>query len=119
MHETKVILAGPHDLPHVDVAELRERGWTEAMVRDLLGEPDQTVAVAHFFNYAGKRAYRLDRVEAAESTEEFRELFTRSAKRRRLSAEFTERVLESSRRLSVENLREGDQRPRATKEGPE
>ncbi len=50
---------------------LRERGWTEAMIRDLLGKPDLLVDNPHYKTAAPRRLWRLRKVEAAEATPEF------------------------------------------------
>jgi hypothetical protein len=50
---------------------LRERGWTEAMIRDFLGEPDLYVDNPHYKSAASMRLWRLQRAEAAEQTPEF------------------------------------------------
>jgi hypothetical protein len=48
----------------IDWKDLRERGWTEAMRRDLIGKDDGWVSVDHWSNWKGKPIYRLDRIEA-------------------------------------------------------
>ena len=50
---------------------LRERGWTEAMIRDLLGDPDLLADNPHYKSAAPWRLWRLQRAEAAEATAEF------------------------------------------------
>jgi hypothetical protein len=50
---------------------LKERGWTEAMIRDLLGDPDLTVDNPHYKSAAPMRLWRLQRAEAAETLPEF------------------------------------------------
>jgi hypothetical protein len=52
---------------------LRERGWTEAMIRDLLGKPDLKVDNPHCSGAAPMRLWRLQRAEAIEATTEFAE----------------------------------------------
>lgn len=50
---------------------LKERGWTEAMIRDLLGDPDLTADNPHYKSAAPMRLWRLQKVEAAEAAPEF------------------------------------------------
>jgi hypothetical protein len=50
---------------------LKARGWTEAMIRDLLGKPDLEVDNPHYKSAAPMRLWRLQRAEAAEATPEF------------------------------------------------
>ncbi|GHB44498.1 hypothetical protein GCM10010306_042620 [Streptomyces umbrinus] len=57
---------------HVSAAGLRARGWTDGIVRRLLGEPDRLSAHPRFRSAPWTRMYRVERVEAAEQSEEFR-----------------------------------------------
>lgn len=50
---------------------LRERGWTEGMIRDMLGDPDLCVDNPHYKSAAPMRLWRLQRAVAAEATDEF------------------------------------------------
>jgi len=50
---------------------LKERGWTESMIRDLLGNPDRYVDNPHYSSAAPMRLWRLQRAEALEATPEF------------------------------------------------
>jgi hypothetical protein len=50
---------------------LKERGWTESMIRDLLGEPDLYVDNPHYKTAAPMRLWRLQRAEAVEATPGF------------------------------------------------
>jgi hypothetical protein len=50
---------------------LRERGWTESMIRDLLGEPDTTRDNPHCKSAGPMRLWRLQRAEAIEAAPEF------------------------------------------------
>jgi hypothetical protein len=50
---------------------LRERGWTESMIRDLLGEPDTTRDNPYYKCAYPMRLWRLQRAEAIEVTPEF------------------------------------------------
>ena len=50
---------------------LKDRGWTESMIRDLLGEPDLRVDNPHYKTAAPMRLWRLQRAEAVEPTPEF------------------------------------------------
>ena len=50
---------------------LKARGWTEAMIRDLLGEPDLLADNPHYKSAAPRRLWRLQKAEAAEASPEF------------------------------------------------
>jgi hypothetical protein len=52
---------------------LKERGWTEAMIRDLLGEPDLLADNPHYKTAAPRRLWLLRKVEAAEAAPGFAE----------------------------------------------
>jgi hypothetical protein len=69
---------------YLDVLDLYGRGWTETLIRRFLGEPDWWKAVDHWKNYTGKRAYFLERVEAAEASAEFEAAYRASLKRRKI-----------------------------------
>jgi len=55
----------------IGAAGLKKRGWTEAMIRDLLGEPDRYVRNPHYSSAGPMRLWRLQRVEAAEAAPGF------------------------------------------------
>ncbi|MGA5096124.1 hypothetical protein ACPCAC_02015 [Streptomyces lavendulocolor] len=56
---------------YLTVTGLRQRGWTDAMVRELLGAPDVQGRDPRRWSVAPVRLYRLARVEALERTPEF------------------------------------------------
>ncbi|GAA4894627.1 hypothetical protein ACFPM3_07870 [Streptomyces coeruleoprunus] len=56
---------------YVTLAALRRRGWTDGMVRDLLGAPDVQGRNPRLWSLAPVRLYLLARVEAVERTPEF------------------------------------------------
>lgn len=64
------------------VTQLRERGWTEKMVRELLGEPDARPPNLSYPDRAPLRLYDLERVEEAERTDAFFELLDQSEARK-------------------------------------
>ncbi|MEV0739906.1 hypothetical protein AB0I51_29120 [Streptomyces sp. NPDC050549] len=66
---------------HLSLAGLRARGWTAGMVRQLLGGPDQFRVNPPFRAAAWTRLYRVERVEAAERSEEFRAVSAAAARR--------------------------------------
>lgn len=76
--------AGPPARPtrtHLSAAGLRARGWTATMVRQLLGEPDLLRDNPLFRSAPRTRLYRIERVEAAERSEEFRAASAVAARR--------------------------------------
>lgn len=65
----------------LSAAGLRARGWTPGMVRQLLGEPDLLRTNPHFRSAPQTRLYSVERVEAAERSEEFRAASAVAARR--------------------------------------
>lgn len=65
----------------IGAVKLRERGWTESMIRDLLGDPDLTVPNPHYRSGGEMRLWRLQRVEAAEAAPGFAEQRERGERR--------------------------------------
>ncbi|MET7691447.1 hypothetical protein ABZT06_26285 [Streptomyces sp. NPDC005483] len=66
---------------HLSAAGLRARGWTAGMIRRLLGEPDLRRANPFFRTAPPTRLYSVERVEAAERSEEFRAVSAVAARR--------------------------------------
>lgn len=62
-------------------SQLRLRGWTKAMVRDLLGSPDKLERNPRFRRAAPTRLFDLGRVEAAERADGFAKIAERAARR--------------------------------------
>ncbi|MEU6377906.1 hypothetical protein [Streptomyces sp. NPDC046909] len=76
--------SGAHTRPprtHLSAAGLRARGWTAGMVRQLLGEPDLLRVNPYFRTAPQTRLYCVERVEAAEASEEFRAVAAAAARR--------------------------------------
>lgn len=57
---------------YVSLAGLRMRGWTGPLVLRLLGPPDRLAIDPRARAAPQLRLYRVERVEAAERSEEFR-----------------------------------------------
>ena len=57
----------------ISLSELKDKGWTESMVRQLLGEADETVTDRRYPRLPSKKFYAVARVEEAESTDAFTE----------------------------------------------
>lgn len=67
---------------HITVATLRSRGWTDALIRRHLGDPDRLAPNPHYSQAGGAmRLYALARVEAAESGTAKADLADAAAKR--------------------------------------
>jgi hypothetical protein len=114
MDANRELLAGPTRL---SAAQIKERGWTEALVHRFPGEPDLTRPNPRYRSAAPMRLYDLARVEAAESTEEFATALTaavaRSARAKEAARHQKEALLAaieavpiSVRRIAMSELRE-------------
>ena len=67
---------------HYSVSSLKHRGWTDAMVRDLLGDPDKRSVNPHYRKAAQTHLYAIERVHETEATEAFAERLAKAEKRR-------------------------------------
>lgn len=56
---------------HLTMGGLRERGWTDAMIRDYLGGPDTTRPNPRYAGAARMKLYLAERAEAAEASAEW------------------------------------------------
>jgi len=63
---------------------IKKRGWSERLIEDLLGEPDKYAVNMHYMSGPRVKFYRLSRVEAAESSEDY--VSARKAGERRRAA---------------------------------
>ncbi len=72
--------------PHLSLRGLRERGWTGAMVRDFLGEPDLTRPNPRYRTGAPMKLYLTERVAVAEASTEWADRMARAALRRAAAA---------------------------------
>ncbi|MFJ5142852.1 hypothetical protein [Streptomyces sp. NPDC088707] len=76
---------------YVSHAGVRRRGWTDAMVRELLGTPDVQGRDPRRWSPAPLRLYLLARVETVERTPEFAETSALSPARSSAAAAYAER----------------------------
>ena len=56
---------------YLTMSGLRERGWTDAMIRDYLGDPDATRPNPRYWSAAPMKLYLADRAATAEATPEW------------------------------------------------
>ncbi|MCB8907375.1 MULTISPECIES: hypothetical protein [unclassified Streptomyces] len=76
---------------YVSHAGVRRRGWTDTMVRELLGTPDVQGRDPRRWSPAPLRLYLLARVETVERTPEFAETSALSPARSSAAAAYAER----------------------------
>lgn len=74
----------PHSTTYINASQLAARGWTPAMIRDLLGGPDKRVPNPRFRRAPPTLKFLLARVEAVESTDGF--VLRKKAAERRAAA---------------------------------
>jgi hypothetical protein len=72
--------------PYLSLRGLRERGWTDAMVRDFLGEPDATRPNPRYRTGAPMKLYLAERAAVAEASTEWADRKARAALRRTAGA---------------------------------
>lgn len=65
-------------------------GWSEALVKHFLGEPDTYGQNPHYRSAASTRLYLISRIEAAEQLAEWQQLTTTVARRKQTAAQATD-----------------------------
>lgn len=105
--------------PRLTVSALKQRGWTEALIRNFLGGSDATRPNPHYRTGPPMRLYDEPRVLAVEASEDFETAFAKArqrSERAKRAAREQERVLiEAIQRvpLRIERLPFEDLRVRA------
>lgn len=82
----------------LNAAQLRQRGWTETLIRRYLGEPDQRVT--RYLYATQVRLFALSRVEEAEARADFQADRERAIQHKLAAA----RAVETKRRKMAEHL---------------
>lgn len=90
---------------HVGPGTLRERGWSDSMIRDFLGEPDAWARNPYYRKAPPMRLYALDRVEAVECTPKWIERRDAAAKRSARGKEVAERRARELREAVLADVR--------------
>ena len=84
--------AGQKQIEFMTVSRMKsERGWTDGLIRKLLGEPDRLTPNQHYRHVSQMRLYDKMRIVQAENTAEFRKLFIGRTRRKRAAARSTQR----------------------------
>ncbi len=76
------------------VQNLLDDGWTRGLIARHLGAPNRLFPVNHFRNFYGKKAWRIEWVEAQMMTQGFEHGFLRSAKSRKLPKSQIEEMID-------------------------
>jgi hypothetical protein len=77
-HPSVAVVTGTH----LTMAGLRERGWSDVMIRDYLGEPDATRPNPRYRSAAPMKLYLAERAEVAEASPEWAARKALAARRR-------------------------------------
>lgn len=98
-------MPAPEATPHITLSALKERGWSDGLIRRLLAEPDRLTVNPHYRSGPPVKLFVLQRVMAAEQHEDFQR---HQARRRRLvdaarqnAASQRERLLAAIEALTV------------------
>ena len=63
--------------------ELKERGWTESIIKRFVPDPDATAPNPYNRHGASTKLYNIDRIERVEQTNEFKEAQDKADRRRK------------------------------------
>lgn len=85
---------------------LKARGWTEAMIKQYLGEPDELKPNPYYKSAAPMRLYNLKRVEKVEKSKKFIEAKAAAARRKESAAKGVatkvEKAIEYAKTVKIE-----------------
>lgn len=89
----------------INISGLKDRGWTDGLIRKHLGEPDHT-APNPYYTHAGApmRLYDRARVEAAERTEAVRQDLKKVRKNREARTAAAEKAAETRREQLLDKV---------------
>lgn len=66
------------DIGYINLSTLKERGWTDSIIKEMKLYPDKTTPNPHIINSAPMKLYNKKRIEELENTEEFKNLRAKS-----------------------------------------
>lgn len=81
----------------ISVTGLKQRGWTDKLIKILLGEPDKTAQNPHYRSAAPMRLYLKSRVEEVETSAEWTALKGEADKRKQSASKAVETKLQKLR----------------------
>ena len=94
------------DQPCFTQTELKDRGWTLSAITKFLGDPDRTKPNPMYRSAAPMKLWDKTRVEAVESTDEFRSWKEGSKSRRRKASETMTAVMQAKRLETIQAFTE-------------
>lgn len=71
-----------YDSNYISLSSLKDRGWTESIIKKMGVEPDREEVNPHYRCAAPMKLYDVRRIESIEATDEFRTLYNAALKRR-------------------------------------
>lgn len=83
------------DCTYISLSSLKDRGWTESIIKKMGVEPDKEEVNPHYRCAAPMKLYELHNIEAIEATEEFKELQSATLKRKEAAKKATETKLQA------------------------
>ncbi|AKB75785.1 hypothetical protein MSLAZ_2524 [Methanosarcina lacustris Z-7289] len=85
------------EVEYINKSTLKERGWTDSIMKEMKLLPDKEVPNPHYPNATPMKLYHIKRIEELENTEQFRNLIAkcRSRKGKKVTAESVHRKLYS------------------------
>lgn len=79
-----------------------KRGWTDGAIERFLGEPDEHLPNPHYSSGLEMRCYLIERAEAVEQTEEFKEWFAKASAQREARKKGAAKAVETKKRKTRE-----------------
>lgn len=76
---------------------LKERGWSDSMIKNILGEPDDYMENPHYKYAAAMKLWTVKRVQNAERRKVFKEAAAKYAARKNGAAEAARKAVETKR----------------------
>lgn len=88
---------------YITLSKVKERGWTSGLIEKFLGLPDSTAKNPHYSKRPIK-LFLLERVEAIENTDSFKEKISKMEKQRESSRERMLIASNDKRKLLIEYI---------------
>jgi hypothetical protein len=89
---------------HLSKTVLKERGWTDAAIKKFLGGHDLEVKNPKFRSAAPCKLYEITRVEASESSDDWRDWYSKSLARRAKQSEISKAIAEKKRTELIDEM---------------
>ena len=83
------------DCNYISLSSLKDRGWTEGIIKKIGVVPDKEVVNPHYKNSAPMKLYDVRRIEGIEASDEFKTLYDTALKRRMAAKKAAETKMQS------------------------